>query len=92
MQVHLWLQEVHITHHRPAGHQLDLQQDSASAARLCAASNEQYRVNSTTCQARRTRWAVKDCRLEFQKASTKILLYLIATGQTTCRPCGAKYC
>ena len=28
-------------------------------------------------------WAVKDWRLEFQKASTKILLYLMATGHTT---------
>lgn len=29
-----------------------------------------------------TMWVVKDCFLEFQKASTNILLYLMATGQT----------
>jgi hypothetical protein len=30
----------------------------------------------------RTRWAEKDWRLLFQKASTKILLYLMAMGHT----------
>ena len=29
-----------------------------------------------------TRWAVKDCLLLFQKASTKTLLYFMATGHT----------
>ena len=32
--------------------------------------------------AERTRWAVKDCLRLFQKASTKILLYLMAIGYT----------
>ena len=40
------------------------------------------RLNAGQAAADFTKCAVKDCRLLFQKASTKILLYLMAMGHT----------
>ena len=56
---------------------------------ICSISLQQSKANMERCSWRNraaklqlTRCAVKDCRRLFQKASTKILLYLMALGQT----------
>ena len=42
----------------------------------------QARLLASSVSYSLTRCCVKDCRRLFQKASTNILLYLMATGQT----------
>lgn len=88
----LRLQKVHVAHHRPAGHQLQLRprarprvstRRSSAAQRPAGGRRHAQRPAGGRPPGRaRARCAVKDWRLEFQNASTKILLYLMATGQT----------
>ena len=87
---HLGFKEVDIAHQSPAAHQLHLHAEPKQPLSLAPRPSPVCPsprplpppLPAAPRPAQRTRWAEKDCRLLFQKASTKILLYLMAMGHT----------